>query len=709
MRIKKLDICGFKSFPDKVSITFPPGVSAVVGPNGCGKSNIVDAICWVTGEQSVKQLRGKTMEDVIFSGASNRPMVNMAEVSLTFDNHNGSAPEQYRDIPEIMVTRRLYRSGESGYYINRRPCRLKDIHNLLAGSGAGTRTYAVIQQGNIGAITEAGPDERRVFIEDAAGITRYKTRKKEALSKMESTKQNLLRVMDIIAEVERGMKGLARQAKKAQRYREYKAQLKAVEVALAAHKFDRLSEKIAENKALLAKLSDEKLSFESRRHSLDAAMEQVRAEGMELESFIEKKQEEVNGYAARLTRLESDLERTKSASARLEKEADSLEREKEQEQAKYESLVKEKREHERAAAELASRVGEIRESLEAERRSTEQLRKEHGEKSAYLEEQKSRLMQAAADQARAKSVLESAQSTKQDIARRLSRVDGEAAAAQKEEARIGGELETARTRLEEISQDKADTEGDIAATESALEEVRSALSAKLKQVQQAEVRKSTAKSELLTLRRMARNNEWYRQGVRVLLSEKEREGPRPGFAEGIHGLVADVITPHAGWEPAVEAALGESLQYLIVSDPRTASEAIGHLERSSLGRAGFIPLTWVKGEDPNASGGVNGRSLMHNLDVKEGYEDLVSALLSRVEVAEDEAEALTRKNGGGPFTVVTRRGDRVLLPLAMVGGRSADDGPGILSQKSRLRELEKQLAAVEAELAALKEEQKDLE
>ncbi len=164
MRLKELDITGFKSFPERTAIAFPRGVCAIVGPNGCGKSNIVDAISWVTGEQSVKQLRGKAMEDVIFAGASGRPASNLAEVSITFVNDNGSAPEEYRDFSEIMVTRRLYRSGESGYFVNKRACRLKDVQHLLLGSGVGSRTYSVIQQGNIGAITEAGPEERRVHI-----------------------------------------------------------------------------------------------------------------------------------------------------------------------------------------------------------------------------------------------------------------------------------------------------------------------------------------------------------------------------------------------------------------------------------------------------------------------------------------------------------------------------------------------------------------
>src|SRR5210317_1672494 len=232
MKLRKLEITGFKSFVDRSVIEFPEGISAVVGPNGCGKSNIVDALRWVMGEQSVKQLRGKNMEDVIFSGTNGKAPLNMAEVSLTLINDNGSAPEELKDFTEINVTRRLYRSGESAFFINRQPCRLKDIHNVFMGSGMGAKTYAVIQQGNIGIITDAGPDERRLFIEEAAGVTRYKNRKKEALRKVASTHQNLLRVSDIITEIERQMAGLKRQARKAERFKKFKTQARELDIRL---------------------------------------------------------------------------------------------------------------------------------------------------------------------------------------------------------------------------------------------------------------------------------------------------------------------------------------------------------------------------------------------------------------------------------------------------------------------------------------------
>jgi len=256
MKIKKLEINGFKSFVEKTSIGFPQGISAIVGPNGCGKSNVVDALRWVMGEQSVKKLRGKSMEDVIFSGSNGSQPLNMAEVSLTLANDNGNAPEELNDFTEVMLTRRLYRSGESAYFINKQPCRLKDIHNIFMGSDMGAKSYAVVQQGKIGAITDAGPEERRVFIEEAAGIIRYKTRKKEALSKIQTTNQNIWRITDIITEIKRQMAGLKRQARKAERYKKHQERIRELDIGLALHYYDDYTHKIDETDALLKDLMD---------------------------------------------------------------------------------------------------------------------------------------------------------------------------------------------------------------------------------------------------------------------------------------------------------------------------------------------------------------------------------------------------------------------------------------------------------------------
>src|SRR5512136_921994 len=242
MKIRRIDIIGFKSFVDKVSLDFPPGITAIVGPNGCGKSNIVDAIRWVMGEQSAKNLRGRQMEDVIFGGSESRKPLGMAEVTLTFATDDGRVPAKYLNYPEIQVSRRLYRDGESEYLINKTPCRLMDIAELFMDTGVGTKAYSIIEQGKIGMILLSKPEERRFLIEEAAGVTKFKARKQVALRKIESTRQNLLRLGDIIAEIRRQAGSLQRQAKKAERFRACREELKEIEQFFAVRGWDALAE-----------------------------------------------------------------------------------------------------------------------------------------------------------------------------------------------------------------------------------------------------------------------------------------------------------------------------------------------------------------------------------------------------------------------------------------------------------------------------------
>src|SRR5580692_7140744 len=237
MKIKRLEMIGFKSFVDRTVVSFDDDVLAIVGPNGCGKSNIVDAIRWCMGEQSAKHLRGRSMEDVIFSGSDTRAGHDFAEVTLTFDNDDGDVPIEFRDFPQIAVTRRLHRSGDSEYLINKTQVRLKDITDLFLGTGAGTKAYSIIEQGKIGLIVSAKPEDRRLLIEEAAGITKYKSRKRQAEKKMEMTQQNLLRVGDIVAEIDRNLASLKRQAAKAERYVSYRSELEDLQLHEAAHRY----------------------------------------------------------------------------------------------------------------------------------------------------------------------------------------------------------------------------------------------------------------------------------------------------------------------------------------------------------------------------------------------------------------------------------------------------------------------------------------
>ncbi|MFO7707164.1 MAG: AAA family ATPase, partial [Desulfobacterales bacterium] len=324
MKLKRLEISGFKSFFEKAVIEFPHGITAVVGPNGCGKSNVIDAIRWVMGEQSVKQLRGKSMEDVIFSGTNGKAPLGMAEVSLTLANDNGGGPAELKDFTEINLTRRLYRSGESAYLLNKQPCRLKDIHNVFLGSGMGSKSYAFIQQGNIGIITEAGPEERRYFIEEAAGVTRYKHHKTEALRKIDTTQQNLLRVADIILEIKRQMDSLKRQARKAELFSKYQRRARELDVRLASHQVDDLTLRIEETQRLLQSLRDADVEHTTELQQLDAAVEEIKLDRWQKNQAISDRKTEKHNLQRSVDRMEKDIEHLRGEIDRLSREAGEL-------------------------------------------------------------------------------------------------------------------------------------------------------------------------------------------------------------------------------------------------------------------------------------------------------------------------------------------------------------------------------------------------
>jgi chromosome segregation protein len=284
-----LELNGFKSFPEKTVVSFPKGISGVVGPNGCGKSNIVDAIKWVMGEQSPKQLRGKGMDDVIFAGSNGKSSVGMAEVSLVLDNDNGSIPPEYADFSEVVITRRLFREGESEYAINNKPCRLKDITHLFMDTGIGSKAYSVVEQGRIGAIIDSKPEDRRLWIEEAAGISKYKSKKNESLRKLELTEQNLLRVGDVIAEIKRQMNSLYRQAKKAERFKEIRKQSKAVELVLLAKEYQTALKGKGLKEDELARQQGQTEEFRDECQSHETSLEQLQTELLGLEKQLKEK------------------------------------------------------------------------------------------------------------------------------------------------------------------------------------------------------------------------------------------------------------------------------------------------------------------------------------------------------------------------------------------------------------------------------------
>jgi len=707
MKLKKLEITGFKSFFDRAAIDFPEGITAVVGPNGCGKSNVIDAIRWVMGEQSVKQLRGKSMEDVIFSGTNGKPPLGMAEVSLTLSNDNGSAPEELKDFTEINVTRRLYRSGESAYLLNKQPCRLKDIHNIFLGSGLGSKSYAVIQQGNIGVITEAGPEERRYFVEEAAGVTRYKHHKAEALRKIELTHQNLLRVADIIVEIKRQMNSLKRQARKAELFTKYQTRAKQLDVRLGLHHFQAFTRQIDETETLLQKLRDADLEHAAELKKLDAAVEEIKLERWQKNQAIAEQKTHKYDLQRTVDRLENDLEHLRGEIERLAHERTELQGARQGMEEKNQSMLSEIAQGEAEGQQLRESIGRLRTTLDRERSSQEQLNTELAGMSQTLEAAKSRLLDLMAREAQYRNVHHNASSNRENLKRRLKRIDEEEVQshqkivqAQERESRAQTRIEAAKTEIETLNHR-------IAGTRQYLDEKSKALGTLVKQLQSLELERSSLRSKYATLKKMEDNFEWYKDGVRAVMKHArpagtaEAPGPSPADhgLEGIVRLVADVIEPEPAAAMAVEAALGETLQYIIVESQQAGLSAIDYLQRRNAGRSGFIPVSALH----DTSAGVADRPdpsrlLLHQVSVQPGFEAIAQALLGNVVLAETLEEAISIFNQNGKIqTLVTRNGD-VISPKGFLIGGSKDAASGILVKKQELKELQRQNRILEQRL-----------
>ncbi|MFV9645103.1 MAG: chromosome segregation protein SMC [Desulfobacterales bacterium] len=726
MKLNKLEIVGFKSFPDKTCIEFHPGISAVVGPNGCGKSNIVDALRWVMGEQSVKQLRGKSMEDVIFAGSNGKPSLNMAEVALTISNDNGDAPEELpeelRDFTEIMLTRRLYRSGESVYSINKHPCRLKDIHNIFMGSGMGAKSYAVIQQGNIGAITEAGPEERRVFIEEAAGITRYKNQKNEALRKMQSTNQNLLRVADIIAEVKRQMAGLKRQAKRAEIYKNHQHKIEQLDVLIALHHYDDYTKQIEKTDFLLKSLNDTNIEHTSKLKKLDAAVEEIKFQrSQKIQEISDQKARKFEHQRA-IDKMENDLSHLRKDIERLGNEVGEFEINRKNLEEKNQNVLSEIAQVKNQNESLKEEIKNVTYSLGLKRSALQESRDKLSELSEKIEAYKTTLMEMVAREARYKNIYQNAENNKESLKRRLKRTREEEAAASKKVMSTQNLESKAKSRLNSLIVEVGEINRRIDALQEQLANKNNLLGKQVKLVQTLDLERNKARSQYLTLKKMEDNFEWYKDGVRAIMKaqnqplpvDPDQSGKSPAnqhkLAANVIGLIADIIEPEPSFETAVESVLGESLQYILVKDQEAGLCSINYLQSTSAGRSGFIPVSSIKQTDyshekmPDVQ-----KRLINHISIKQGFEKIIEALLGHVVVASDIEEAITTYNSNGLLqTIVTKNGDIVSSQGIMIGG-SKDNGIGILAKKQKLKELDRQINRLDQQLITGHNDQKELE
>lgn len=715
MGLKRLEITGFKSFPDKAVIDLPAGISAVVGPNGCGKSNIMDAIKWVMGEQSIKQLRGKAMGDVIFAGTDKRPPLNIAEVSLTLSNDASTEDSSIAQLSELMITRRLYRSGESAYLLNKQPCRLKDIHNIFLSIGMGSRSCAIVQQGNIGAITDAAPEERRSFIEEAAGVTLYKTRKNEAISKVNATNQNLLRLNDIIEEIYKLMNALYRQANKAKRYQEYRRKYKETDTIASVYHYEQYSFQIETAESLLHEFKEKDSFHAGELEKLNEMLSQITSERSLRDKELAKKKTERAEIQREFDKIENDLIHIRNDEKRLFEEINELETALVGLEDKNQKIRLEIDEESDKQEKIHHQIVSIKEMIEKENLAFQEVRDHRNILNRELEDGKKQLMNLITQKTRYQDICAYAESNRANIKQRLKRIHEDEVVATQKIADLDVQKADVETRLASLNATRDDTSRKIIEAQKVLNDKITALGKQVKLVSSLNNDRHKLKSKYTTLKKMDDNYEWYKDGVRAIMRNKESTTADPTKIDenGIVGITGDAIEPEPGFEFAVEAVLGEALQYILVKNPESGIESINFLKTSNAGRSGFIPLSAFSEnknqnpEFPAAQGSYD--LLLKHVAIKEGFENPVHALLKDVAVVDGFDQALQIWHEQNGFQkIVTKNGDIISSNGIMIGG-SKDKLSGIYEKKLEIKELGRSISEIDHSLETQQRLQSDLE
>ncbi len=687
MKIKKLSITGFKSFSDRIEIPFAAGLSAIVGPNGCGKSNIVDAIRWAMGEQSARTLRGRQMEDVIFSGSEGFKAMGMAEVSIIFENGDGSFPPQFEDQSEISVTRRLYRSGKSEYLLNNVPCRLKDITEIFMDTGLGNRAYSIIGQGKIGSIVEQKPEETRAMLEEAAGITKYKKKVEESQRKMDLAKGNLQRVEDILGEVLRQMRSLKRQAAKAKRYKAISEEIRELEIALAAHSFSQLKDDSENSSKSVDGLAQEEAS---RSAGLSAL--QARIGAMNLE--IEEREGNISLLRARYLHVKEKVGKKETllesllGEKRMQVELQArLQREKGELGNRQQDLRNDKQV-------LLQKIGKVKESALQLEDEYEMVEKRVKARQEFLRQVKEVYEEA---RTRVNAGLSKEMSLSQEsgyLQKRLSEITDGRTRLERERDELANRVEGLvkssgkKTELREaLGLKLKEIESDLSREQERLRDLEAKKTAAEKELVSLEGALNASQSRLATLKSLTENFEGYKIGVRTIMKAEDLVPKRDGR---IVGLVADVLQVDPAWEQAVEAVLADRLQSIIVERQEDGKEAIDYLKVKARGKSTFIPLKDLNGREVGCK--ENGYPLLRNLvGAAEQYKPLVDLLLGDAALVEnlDQAISAWRQNGKNQC-LVTRDGDMIDVNGIISGGKLAHTSHGILARKREIGELEKE-------------------
>ncbi|MBI5572445.1 MAG: chromosome segregation protein SMC [Desulfomonile tiedjei] len=717
MNIKRLEILGFKSFPDKTVFEFRPGITAVVGPNGCGKSNVFEAIRWVMGEQRVRSLRSKKMEDVIFNGSETRKPVGMAEVRLVLSNSEGLAPPSMADYDEIMITRRLFRDGESHYEINNISCRLADVTDLFLDTGVGRNSYAIIEQGQVDFVVAAKPEERRVLIEEAAGIVRYKSRKEAALKKLELTRQNLIRISDVVSEVKRQSVSLKRQAARAERYVKLSERIRELDVSLHAYRCNEFMEQLSLLHADLSAKRRTLVDAEARVSVIQARLEADRLKALETERELKEILETRHATELELARVRNRMETDRTTLTRIDERQKHLRAEQQTLEGRIEHARSVSEELEKNQAAVQADLEAATRTLQQELNAADETERELSVGRTRVDQLKDDIFRTLQETAQQRNQRESIEKRKAEIKSSGDRIAADSQAIQ-------GRLTSDRRELDLLTENIAETTSSLQESRNLRQQLSQQrndtalrIAALRKDLSQAEKELAGNLARLQSLEEMQRDYSAYDRSVQFLMKEQE-----PLDSGDLWGPLAEVIEVAPEYQRALTGKLGDRLSHLVVSSPRDGITAANKLKEAGVGRATFIPVEPRCSPEAESSGEPAG--LLRLRDVvrfRDGFEQLGGFLLDGCFVAESMEQAVQLwEQNGIRVDLVTRGGEVINRYGEITGGTTEKGAEEVFEKRREIAELkakgigletaiEQTRSSLEAEEGALEGLVKDIE
>ncbi|HSH37050.1 chromosome segregation protein SMC, partial [Schnuerera sp.] len=708
MHLKKVEIHGFKSFADKVEIDFKEGITAIVGPNGSGKSNIADAIRWVLGEQSIKTLRGSRMEDVIFSGTDTRRPLGYTEVTITFDNKDGIIPVEYQ---EVAISRRMFRSGESEYYLNKNSCRLKDIKEIFMDTGVGKDGYSIIGQGRVDEILSTKPEGRRNIFEEAAGIVKYKTKKIEAEKKLEKTDNNLIRIKDLIHELTNQSENLKEQSEKANEFIQFSNKLKEIEVNLLIRKVDELEKNIARSTEKKEKLHMKMEQIINKKNLIENKFNIMKEKITNLDSSIDTIEKEKNETFNLLNKNENDLILLEEKKKFYIKDIERLTKEIQELNLKLKKLDDEKIELLNEKSNLVIQLNLSKEEYNEKNINLEKLNEKIKIKEKEIETKKDNAIEVYNLIQDKKNRINSFLSFKENIHKRIKHVEREIEFISKKNKEDKNILKKIEIKEEEKKETIVKQGKYLANLKLEEEDYKNRLDALYKEINQNKVGLQGKISNYNLLKNMEEDYEGYYKSVKnLMLASKKTESLR----NRLIGVVADLIKVEERYEKAIDVGLGGSLQNIVTKDEIDAKFIIEYLREKKLGRVTFLPISNIKGKSlyisPNDREKYNILGLGSELVIyDEKYKNLFEYLLGRTIIVDnlDLANKVARRYNYS-YKIVTLKGDIINAGGSITGGSLPKVSGNILNRKSRIEKIRKDINNLSKIQNSLEYEKNDL-